>query len=216
MTNKRIATQDEKKAFFNVLLDELIEGNGDVNALTRRVGRQIPVVLAKEDGDALFERIMKTPKQIDVKALFDDILCRSDMEDLSDLEVAFRDAPKKLTPKVTVLFKHFTAPPSCVGGWRACADTHPMMEAWAVVFRKYRDYIITSSRNTNNVRFAVTNNLPIDIVITHGHGYDTKKSKPVLMRVVVFEPLPEDQKGFDLYAEKEGGGEEEDVEIEGQ
>ena len=196
---KRVASEIEKREFYGLVLNDVLVGD---NALARRLERDIPVQMEESDIEALLDRMMKTPLQKDVMDLLDDIVFKPSMTSLlSDRQDALKIAKK---PTLNVVFKHFPAPSKADGGWLGCKNTHPQMKAWALIYTKYEEYIVSSSRNKYNLRMACEHELPVDIVITK--GFDTEGAckelrKKRLLRFVIFEPLAENQKGCDVFTQ---------------
>ena len=90
------------------------------------------------------------------------------------------------------------------GGWLGASPNHPRIKAWDKLYKKYQDYIICSARNNLSRRAAEDNDLPIDVVITMAYdakGATKEHREEKLLRFVIFEPLPESQKGLDVFKE---------------
>lgn len=199
MSIKRVATDQEKREFLlKPALDDAIAGE---NPLSRALERSITVEIEPEDYEALLNRMMRTPVQAHVKELLDDVFLKESMASLlSETQLELKAAK---APTVVMWVEHFPAPPKADGGWLKCKDTHPCMQPWIALYEKYEECVATS-RNKLNIRRACQENLPIDIVITKCYdakGKTSEERKKKLLRFVVFEPLAENQKGFDSYIE---------------
>lgn len=190
MAKKRVATQEEKRHLFDteVLTDYIEKGE---NALALLLRKPVLIEISPEDRQALLDRMMRTPYHKAIFFMLNDILASDGMTSLSEDQQALA---KQKKPKVRVTFTHFLPPAKLDGGWQRAKPEHERIQAWSAVYRQYEDYIIQSSRNAINMREAIQNELPIDMVVT-----TTLKNK--LLRVVIFEPLPENQRGPDIFIE---------------
>lgn len=200
---QRIGTETEKRdIFFRSVLDDHL--NGETHALTRLLAvERIPIAMEEADQEALLDRMMRTPLQSGVLDLLNDLVLKTTLTSL--LSAAQEKLQKASQPVLYVSFKHYPAPLPEDGGWARCTDTNPRMKPWAKIFKKYggeEGTIIGSSRNMENLRQAYTHNLPLDVLITHGADEGAPKAedrKKMLMRFIIFEPFPDDQKGFCIY-----------------
>lgn len=195
--SKRLATEEEKKEALNETLSEIIDGE---HGLSHSLERRLPLTISDEDYETLLTRMMKTPKQIEVFELLQDIIFKPVMANyLSERQKLLQSA---VEPVINVAFKHFRAPTLGDGGWEKCKAINPQNKVWAPYFDNYKDYIIESERNAKNLRLARERNMPIDIVITTAWDEQALKPEdrePQLIRFVIFEPLAENQRGFQGY-----------------
>ena len=200
---RRVGTEIEKRdTFFRGVLNEYLDGES--HALTRLLGvKRIPIEMEDEDQEALLDRMMRTPTQAGVLDLLNDLIMKTTLASL--LSIAQERLQASSMPTLYVSFKHYPAPLPEDGGWARCKDSNPRMKPWAKIFKEYggeEGTIIGSSRNMENLRQAYTQNLPLDVVITHGADLSAPKAEDrqkMLMRFIIFEPVPEDQKGFCIY-----------------
>lgn len=190
--SKQLATEQEKRDFFNEQVLGTFIDDGQ-HLLQNRLHRVIPLIMSNEDRQALVDRMMRTPKQEDVYHLLNDMVCKSDMTVFSEDQIELRDAPEG-TP-LNVVFKHFLPPSAKDGGWVKAHEGHPKMKAWSETYYKYVEAVNASSRNGENLRHAWVNDLPIDVAIT-----TSTLGKKNLMRFVIYEPYPDNQKGFPMYS----------------
>lgn len=187
---KRAATQEEKRYLFDteVLVSFIERGE---NALGRLLEKEIPIEISRRDRDALLDRMMRTAHHKAIFFLLNDIVVADGITVLSKDQSKLSLAK---SPKIKVSFTHFTPPSKAEGGWEHAPLSNPLIKQWSEAYTKYQTYITQSSRNCNNAREATQNDLPIDMVVT-----TTMKGK--ILRFVIFEPIPDSQRGPDLYLE---------------
>lgn len=190
MEKKRVATQEEKRLLFDTeVLRDYIE-NGE-NTLALLLGKPVLIDISSEDRQALLDRMMRTPYHKAILFMLNDIVTADGITTLSGDQ---EKLAKKKQPRVKVSFTHFMPPSKIDGGWQRAKPEHERIRKWSIVYKQYEDYIIQSSRNAINMREAIQNELPIDMVVT-----TTLKNE--LLRLVIFEPLPENQRGPDIFIE---------------
>lgn len=188
---KRAATQEEKRHLFDT---EVLHNFIDLgeNKLALLLEKPIPIDISLEDRNALLDRMMRTAHHKGIFFLLNDIVVADGITVLSKNQSKLGMAKK---PRIKVSFKHFLPPTKAEGGWEHANLENPLIKQWSEVYTKYQAYITQSSRNCNNAREATQNDLPIDMVVT------TTVPKGKILRVVIFEPIPDSQRGPDIYLE---------------
>lgn len=197
MEKKRVATQEEKRHLFDteVLTDYIEKGE---NALGLLLEKPVLIDISADDRQALLDRMMRTPYHKAIFFMLNDIVTSDGIKTLSEDQ---EELAKQKKPKIRVTFTHFLPPAKIDGGWQRAKPDHERIRKWSLVYKQYEDYIIQSSRNANNMREAIQNELPIDMVVTTTTTTRKKKNVNILLRVVIFEPLPENQRGPDIFIE---------------
>jgi hypothetical protein len=191
-SGKRLATQEEKRDFLeNVVLADFLQGT---HALSRILGRTIPVQMDDEDKQCLLDRLMKIPEndKVMVYHTLNSLVVKTEEIDLVKNQIRLRDA--KTTPTVKVMFKHLIPPTKEEGGWPCKNAQHPSLREYYKLFNAYGRFMLCGSRNAQNVAFIWEHDMPFDVAIMR-----TPLDKKKVMRFVVFEPYPEVQIGFNMY-----------------
>lgn len=189
---KRIATQEEKRAFFDEqLLAPFFHGD---NPLSKLLGRKILVQMDEEDKQCLLDRLMKIPEleKVMVYHTINMLVCKDEALELVKDQIALRDT--KNTPTVRVMFKHLIPPTKKEGGWPCKNVNHPLIKEYHTLFNAYKKYMICGSRNSNNLAYIWEHDLPMDVAIMK-----SPLGKKKVMRFIIFEPYPEVQQGFNMY-----------------
>ena len=191
-SGKRIATQEEKREYFEtVILADFLEGN---HALSRLLGRTIPVAMEDEDKQCLLDRLMKIPEKdkVMVYHTLNALVVKTEEIDLVKDQIKLRDA--KTTPTVRVMFKHLIPPTKKEGGWPCKNTEHPCLKQYYKLFNAYGQFMLSGSRNAQNVAFIWEHDMPFDIAIMR-----SPLGKKKVMRFVVFEAYPEEQIGCNMF-----------------
>lgn len=191
MAKKRVATQEEKRYLFDaeILSDHIDKGE---NALGVLLKKPVFIDISPNDRQALLDRMMRTPQHKAIMFLLNDMVTADGITTMSKDQ---EKMAKRKKPHVKVSFTHFLPPAKIDGGWQRAEAGHERICKWSIMYKRYEEYIIQSSRNANNMREAIQNELPIDMVIT-------TTTKNELLRLVIFEPLPENQRGPDIFLEE--------------
>lgn len=191
MAKKRVATQEEKRHLFDteILSDHIDKGE---NALGVLLKKPVFIDISPDDRQALLDRMMRTPYHKAIMFLLNDMVAADGITTMSKDQ---EQLAKRRKPHVKVSFTHFLPPAKIDGGWQRADPEHERIRKWSSVYKQYEELIVESSRNAINMREAVQNELPIDMVIT-----TTTRNK--LLRLVIFEPLPENQRGPDIFLEE--------------
>lgn len=211
---KRIATEEEKRSFLkDQVVGDFLKGD---NVLSLYIGRTVLVHMKDEDVEALLDRFMKTPEE-EKATMYYTLNCLVLKGNLFDLEINKKSGEMKVNikrmelseehillqkskkdPTIDVTFKHLSPPSKKKGGWPSKNTDQPEIEAYNKIFSDYPDFVTQGTRNGNNLAHAWEYDMSIDIAITKSRIAREGVSNP-LMRVIVYEPCEDDQKGFDMW-----------------
>jgi hypothetical protein len=186
------ANAEQRRAFYEDILNDFFNGN---HALTRKVGKNVKVIMKSEDErELLLARIMKIPKPQQVLVFLDRLVTKLELADrFSKAEEAMRD--KEKNPHVCLHYHYFAVPLMDDGGWLDrdpdATLVDPLFKKWQLFYERHNEYITQGSFNQVNLKDAVSQNLPIEITYT--------EYRNEMLRFLLIEPYPETQVGPKIY-----------------
>ena len=172
----QFASEAQKRQLCELCLQAYTDGE---NALSAKLDRVIKLHLTRPDQEALLNRIMREPTPQAVERTMQLLLRSARPELQSKLTKTEEKIKEALQPRVQVQFRCFSPPSG---------------EEWANFYEEYGAYLLEGVDNKAHLKQALEQNWPLEV------GFTTYGK--TMLRFIVLQPLPPDQKGARLVINK--------------